>query len=242
VTADGDRTFTANYGAVSQAPVAIAFADVDHGAAPLAVNFDATHSSDPNAGGPLTYEWDLDGDGVYDDSTAPKPGFVYETPGVRMVGLRATDGDGMSGLDIVPIIVSPLAARFSGLSSRLELRVKVDGSGAERVRLLGVDLPARKGECARRGAKRRLATMISPGDALELSGSAGMPDRDRRGALIRTVALDGTDLGLRLVRAGWARVHAGSQFEAMDAYRAAQREAKRGELGAWGCRAGPPGQ
>ena len=40
------------------------------------MNFDGTASTDPD-GDALTYAWDLDGDGAFDDSTASKPSFTY---------------------------------------------------------------------------------------------------------------------------------------------------------------------
>ena len=43
------------------------------GSAPLTVNFDGTGSSDPDAGDVLSYAWDLDADGAYDDSTLAQP-------------------------------------------------------------------------------------------------------------------------------------------------------------------------
>ena len=54
-------------------PTAVATASPTSGPPPLAVNFDGRGSSDPDAGDTLTYEWDLDGDGQYDDSTSPTP-------------------------------------------------------------------------------------------------------------------------------------------------------------------------
>ena len=56
------------------------------------MHFDATTSTDPD-GDPLTYSWDLDGNGTYGDSTAAKPSRTYAT-GTYEVGLRVDDGHG----------------------------------------------------------------------------------------------------------------------------------------------------
>ena len=53
----------------NQPPTAVASANPTSGAAPLTVAFDGTASSDPD-GDALTYAWDLDGDGAFDDATA----------------------------------------------------------------------------------------------------------------------------------------------------------------------------
>ena len=74
----------------NQPPVAHATANPTSGAVPLTVSFDATGSSDPD-GDTLTYEWDLDGDGAYDDSTSAQPTFTYTAAGNYQVGLRVTD-------------------------------------------------------------------------------------------------------------------------------------------------------
>ena len=63
---------------------------------PLTVNFDGTASTDPE-NGTLTYAWDLDGDGAYDDSTAARPSFTYRSPGTVTVRLRVTDPGGLTG-------------------------------------------------------------------------------------------------------------------------------------------------
>jgi hypothetical protein len=58
------------------------------------ITLDGTASYDPDPGDTITYAWDLDDDGWYDDSTAPQPQFVIGDvpPGtVYTVRLRVTD-------------------------------------------------------------------------------------------------------------------------------------------------------
>lgn len=72
-------------------PVAVASADVTSGDAPLSVTFNATGSSDPNAGDTLTYFWDF-GDGTPVASTTSLTiGHTYVTPGTYTATLRARD-------------------------------------------------------------------------------------------------------------------------------------------------------
>jgi glucose/arabinose dehydrogenase/PKD repeat protein len=97
-------------------PVASATATPTSGAVPLSVAFDGSGSSDPS-GGTLSYAWDLDGDGAFDDSTAAKPSFVYTTAGSYNARLRVTSSNGGSsigspltisaGSPPVPSIASP---------------------------------------------------------------------------------------------------------------------------------------
>ena len=61
----------------NQAPVADAQADTVTGNRPLTVTFDASGSSDPDAGDLLIYEWDLDGDGEFGDSQEQAPTHTY---------------------------------------------------------------------------------------------------------------------------------------------------------------------
>ncbi len=80
----------------NNAPTARVTATPSEGVVPLAVAFDGTTSSDPENQA-LTYAWDLDGDGDYDDSTAAKPTRTYTTPGSVTVRLRVTDSAGLTG-------------------------------------------------------------------------------------------------------------------------------------------------
>ena len=93
------------YAAANQPPIARATADPTNGPTPLAVSFDGSGSSDPD-GGTLSYEWDLDGDGAYDDSTAVKPTYTYTTAKDYQVGLRVSDGQGTSDTLDQPLTIS----------------------------------------------------------------------------------------------------------------------------------------
>ncbi|QDB78449.1 TIM barrel protein [Georgenia wutianyii] len=80
--------------------------------APLEVVFDASASRDPE-GAELTYTWDLDGDGQYDDATGVNPTFTYAERGVYNAALRATDPEGKAGIAIRQISVGNTAPEIS---------------------------------------------------------------------------------------------------------------------------------
>jgi PKD repeat protein len=86
-------------------PEALARADPTNGLAPLVVNFDAAGSSDPE-GDALSYAWDLDGDGAFDDSTAQKPTYTYTAAGDYQVGLRVTDSKGATDTLDQPLTIT----------------------------------------------------------------------------------------------------------------------------------------
>jgi PKD repeat protein len=71
-------------------PVARATANPTTGPAPLTVDFDGTGSSDPD-GDTLSYAWDLDDDGAFDDSTAAQPTYTYTSDGSYTASLRVSD-------------------------------------------------------------------------------------------------------------------------------------------------------
>ncbi len=77
----------------NQALSAIIEADPLEGSPPLTVEFDASQSIDPD-GEIESFEWDLDGDGDYDDETGPTATYTFEDAGRYMVGLQVTSTTG----------------------------------------------------------------------------------------------------------------------------------------------------
>ena len=93
------------YTAGNQPPTAVATATPTEGTAPLDVSFDATGSTDPE-GGTLTFAWDLDGDGAFDDATGAQPSYSYENSGTYVATVRVSDPDGATDTDAVTITVN----------------------------------------------------------------------------------------------------------------------------------------
>jgi PKD repeat protein len=52
---------------------------------------DSTGSSDPDPGDGITYAWDLDGDGQYDDAVGASPSVVFDDNGFYPLALQVTD-------------------------------------------------------------------------------------------------------------------------------------------------------
>jgi len=80
--------------AANRPPTAVATANPQSGPAPLNVQFDGRGSSDPDPGDSITeYDWDLDADGQFDDSSDDNPTRTYPE-GEFPVRLRVTDEQG----------------------------------------------------------------------------------------------------------------------------------------------------
>jgi glucose/arabinose dehydrogenase/PKD repeat protein len=88
--------------AVNQPPVAVAKANPTSGDVGMTVSFDGSASSDPN-GDALSYAWDLDGDGAFDDSTTAMTARTYNAAGTFRVSLQVSDGKGGTATDAVTI-------------------------------------------------------------------------------------------------------------------------------------------
>jgi spore coat protein H len=92
-----------------QNPVPVIVPSATSGPIPLTVNFAATGSSDPD-GTIVKYEWDLDGDAVYETdatATAGATTMQYTVSGSYTVRLRVTDNDGRSATANVQINAGP---------------------------------------------------------------------------------------------------------------------------------------
>jgi endonuclease YncB( thermonuclease family) len=86
----------------------------------------------------------------------------------------------------------------------------VDLANGERVRLVGVDTPE-VGECGFEEAGAFLERLVL-GERVQLTASD--EDRDAYGRLLRYVDVGGTDVGLRLIRRGYAE----ARYDSRDGY------------------------
>lgn len=72
----------------------------------VAIEFDASGSFDPD-GIIVSYEWDWENDGVYDEaSSSPTTTHVWASEFTGTVRLRVTDDDGRTGVDTAEVIVA----------------------------------------------------------------------------------------------------------------------------------------
>ena len=131
VTDNGGLTDTALETIVveeNQKPIARLSANPASGPAPLEVSFDATKSSDPD-GNIIKYEWDFDGDEIY-DGNGPCPSYTYETFGTYNATLRVTDNNHATATNSLEIKVSgSVAHTFGGEDEDVVKAITVDADG-----------------------------------------------------------------------------------------------------------------
>ncbi|MFB6228254.1 MAG: CARDB domain-containing protein, partial [Halobacteriales archaeon] len=77
------------------------------------VTLDGTASTDSD-GSIASYEWDLDGDGQYDDATGPTASVSFDATGEQTIGLRVTDDDGATSTTTVTVNVTERSDTISG--------------------------------------------------------------------------------------------------------------------------------
>jgi len=101
VDLNGGRIMRVQY----KAPKAAIAATPASGTAPLAVSLSAAGSSDPD-GQSVTYTWDLDDDGAFDDGSEMTAAYTYATAGNHVARVRVTDNDGLSDTAAITIAVN----------------------------------------------------------------------------------------------------------------------------------------
>jgi glucose/arabinose dehydrogenase len=119
VDMDDGTVHRITYTAANQPPKAVITASPANGPVPLTVSFDGTGSTDPE-GKPLSYSWDLNGDGTFGDATGPTASYTYATAGVYHPSLRVTDDQGASDTTSVTVTAgntAPVAVIDSPTSS-----------------------------------------------------------------------------------------------------------------------------
>jgi glucose/arabinose dehydrogenase/PKD repeat protein len=87
----------------NQPPTAVATATPTSGGVPLTVQFNASGSSDPDPGDTISFDWDLNGDGTFGDSTSPTPQYTYTVAGSYTAQVRVTDNHGAASLASVVV-------------------------------------------------------------------------------------------------------------------------------------------
>jgi len=92
-----------------ESPTAVASVTPSQGDAPLSVSFGCAGSTDPD-GTIVLYEWDFDYDGNfvadYSSPSTCNTGHTYTVAGLHYAALRVTDNDGLTGIDVVAVIVN----------------------------------------------------------------------------------------------------------------------------------------
>jgi endonuclease YncB( thermonuclease family) len=125
------------------------------------------------------------------------------------------------------------AATVTSVAGGNSLTAQVDGGPAVESGLIGIDAPS-PGDCGaddatgylKQLALRRNVTLVSDPTLEEFESPGARPfyvDRD-----------DGRDLGLEMVRAGWADIWFLSDFQRSSAYLSAVAKAERAQHGVWG--------
>jgi glucose/arabinose dehydrogenase/PKD repeat protein len=96
VDLEGGAVKRIGYSASNHPPVPVLRATPTSGAPPLDVTFDASASTDEDPGDEITFTWDLDGDGAFDDGTGPVLTHRFTTEGIKVVRVKATDKAGLA--------------------------------------------------------------------------------------------------------------------------------------------------
>jgi len=84
------------------------------------ITLDGSGSYDSD-GSIVSYEWDLDNDGQYDDASGVTPTYSWSTPGTHPISLKVTDDDGLTDTDDTTVYINyPPVADANGPYTSLE--------------------------------------------------------------------------------------------------------------------------
>ncbi len=204
-------------------------------------------------GSTLSVRWStVSGPGTvsFASPTAASTSATFPAAGDYVLSLRATDGS-LSSRDTVTVTVAPAVqtpppaaqpvvqrGRVVAVVDGDTVDVRLFNGARKRVRMLGINAPARWSECGGVPARRSLARMLTRGTAVRIVTDPSQPLKDARGRLLRyvTKVATGVDVNRRQLVRGWARVEvrAGNPFARVTGYRAAQRAARAAGRGVWG--------
>lgn len=106
-----------------------------------------------------------------------------------------------------------------------------------RIRVLGIDTPEVYNgvECGGRQASKAMKSLLHVGDKVVLKGDSSQDDIDRYDRLLRYVFRGSTDVGLSLVKKGWARpyIYNHNPFTRAVSYTKAGDKAEQAGRGVW---------
>lgn len=138
-----------------------------------------------------------------------------------------------------------------------EITKVVDGDTVEfscggelyRVRLIGIDAPetiysSDSGQCFNEEATERMTELVLDKDVI-LERGEGSDDKDKYDRLLRYISVAGEDVGVKMIRDGYAEAYKVYSHEKWDAYDRLEQEAREGQRGLWAadaCGGEPPDQ
>ncbi|UCB58099.1 MAG: PKD domain-containing protein [Thermoplasmatales archaeon] len=95
------------------------------------IQLDGTGSYDSD-GNIVSYEWDLDNDGMYDDATGATPTFSWTTSGTHPISLKVTDDDGSTDTDDTTVEINnpPVADADGPYTGQTRELIQLDGTGS----------------------------------------------------------------------------------------------------------------